>query len=338
MKRKGWLIPIIVFVVSFVSLIFYQKRQDINTFADTTNMTPILWSESVADITKVVYKHSGQQLVASREGDNWFITEPIKAEGDALYIYNVISAFKEPLFEEMIEVSPTNPTSYGIDELSSSITLYDNEGHEYVLIKGNPANSLNDYVYSPLSDTVYTMPQTTFNTIKSDINSWRNKELLSFNRNNVKEIILTLGGQNYTLLPEEVGTAPQTQIFFTAQNLNPTNTNSFVSYLETSKIEKFITDTPDSVILDAYGFNKPTLKVTIKLNDGSSLGLTIGNVMKAENICYAKRDDSNSIYGITYFDLSQLKVTASNEMSTNNTTIEAKNSSTSTTTDSAIKN
>ena len=126
MKRKGWLIPIIVFFVSFVSLIFYQKRQDINTFADTTNMTPILWSESVADITKVVYKHSGQQLVASREGDNWFITEPIKAEGDALYIYNVISAFKEPLFEEMIEVSLTHQTSYGIDELSSSITLYDN--------------------------------------------------------------------------------------------------------------------------------------------------------------------------------------------------------------------
>ncbi len=309
MKRKGWFIPIIVFVVSFVSLIFYQKRQDINTLADTTNMPPILWSKSVADITKVVYKHSGEQIVINRDKDNWFLTEPIQVEGDALYIYNVISAFKEPLFEEVVEASPTNLESYGIDELSTSITLYDNEGNEYMLVKGSPANPSDNYVYSPLSNTVYTMSQATFNVIKSDVNSWRDKNLLNFNKNEVKELILTLDGQNYTILPQEINSDPKTQIFFTARNLNPTPINNFVSYLEASKIEKFITDTPDSAILDAYGFNHPSFQVIIKLKDGSSIGLTIGNVMKAENICYAKRNDSNSIYGITYFDLSQLKVT-----------------------------
>lgn len=336
MKRKGWLIPILVFVVSFVSLIFYQKRQDINTFADTTNMTPILWSESAADITKVIYKHSGQQIVASREDDNWFISEPIKAQGDALYIYNVISAFKSPLFEEMVEVSPANPESYGIDELSSSITLYDKEGHEYVLIKGNAANSLSDYIYAPISDTVYTMPQTAFSALKSDINNWRNKELLSFNKNDLTEVTLTLGGQSYTITPEKIMTGQQTQIFFAAQNLNPTTTNNFVSYLETSKIQKFITDSPDSAILEAYGFNKPSLKVKLKLSDGSSLGLTIGNVIKDENMCYAKCDDSNSIFGITYFDLSNLKVVPTQKTASAPT--EKSSSQSALTTDSAIRN
>lgn len=334
MKRKGWLIPILVFVVSFVSLIFYQKRQDSNTFADTTNMTPILWSESVADITKVVYKHSSEQIIASREGDHWFISEPINAQGDALYIYNVISAFKEPLFEEVIEVSPTNPEIYGIDELSSSITLYDNEGHEYVLIKGNSMNSLSDYVYAPLSDTVYTISQTVFSTLKSDINSWRNKELLNFRQNNVQEIQLTLSGQTHTILPEYAGTEPQTQLFFKAQNLNVATTTNFVSYLESSKIQKFITDSPDSSILDAYGFTNPSAKIKIILNDGSTLGLTIGNVIKDENMCYVKLDDSNSIFGITYFDLSQLKVTPT----TQTTNVQKIDNSLDVATRSAIKN
>ena len=309
MKRKGWLIPILVFIVSFISLIFYQKRQDITSLAATTNMTPILWSKSASDITKVIYKHSGQELVATREGDNWLISKPIQTQGDALYIYNVISAFKQPQFEELIEVSPTNLESYGIDELSSSITLYDKEGHEYVLIKGNASDSLNDYVYSPLSDTVYTMSQSAFGPIKSDTNSWRNKELLNFSKNNVEKIILTLHGQTYTLFPEETFNGQETQIIFTAQNLNSNITTNFVSYLETTKIQKFITDTPDNNILVAYGFNSPTFKASIYLKDGSSLGVTIGNIIKADNMCYAKVDGSNSIFGIPYFDLSEIKIT-----------------------------
>ena len=334
MKRKGWLIPIVVFVVSFICLIFYQQRQDSTTFADTTNMTPILWSKSAADITKVDYKHSGEQLVASREGDKWFISEPIQAQGDALYIYNVISAFKEPLFEDVIETSPANLEIYGINKLSSSITLYDNEGNEYVLVKGNAINALTDYVYAPLSDTVYTISHSAFSTLKTDINSWRNKDLLNFSENNIKEIKLTLDGQTHIITPEYAGTEPQTQLFFKAQNLNTATVTNFISYLSSSKIQKFITDTPDSTILEAYGFTKPSLKITITLKDGSTSSLTMGNVMKDENMCYIKRDDSNSIFGITYFDLSQLKVTPT----TQTTNVEKVDDSSDVTTTSAIKN
>ena len=313
MKRKGWLIPILVFVVSFVSLIFYQKRQDINSFADTTNMPPILWSKSVADVTKIIYEHSGDKIVASRNGDDWFISEPVEAQGDALYIYNVISSFKEPLFEEIVEASPSDLTIYGIDELSSSITLYDKEGHEYVLIKGNiTPNGLNHYVYSPLSNTVYTMPQSAFGNIKSDVNSWRNKELLNFKKEDVTKIQLTLHGQSYTIHPNTANSEQTDLVSFEAQGLDTNITNTFVSFLETTKIQKFITDNPDNTILEAYGFNASSAKVTIFLKDGSTLGLTIGNVIKSDNMCYAKCDDSDSIYAITYFDFSQIKALKSN--------------------------
>ncbi|WP_054742088.1 DUF4340 domain-containing protein [Cellulosilyticum ruminicola] len=334
MKRKGWLIPILVFVVSFVCLIFYQQRQDSTAFADTTNMTPILWSKSAADITKVVYKHSGQQLTADRKNDKWFISEPIQAQGDALYIYNVISAFKEPLFEEVIETSPTNLELYGINKRSSSITMYDNEGNEYILVKGNTINSLTDYVYAPLSDTVYTISHSAFTALKTDVNSWRNKDLLNFSEDTIKKIKLTLGGQTHIITPEYAGTEPQTQLFFKAQNLNTATVTNFISYLSSSKIQKFITNNPDAAILDAYGFNKPSLKITITLNDGSTSSLTMGNVIKDENICYIKRDDSNSIFGITYFDLSQLKVTPTAQI----TNVEKVNNSSQETTTSAINN
>ena len=226
----------------------------------------------------------------------------------ALYIYNVISTFKEPVFEEIIESSPTNLANYGIDESSSSITLCDKEGHEYTLIKGDiTPNGVNNYVYSPLSDTVYTMSQSSFSSIKSDINSWRNKELLNFKKEDVKQIILTLHGQSYTISSDELNVDPNTPIYFKAQNLDSNIANNFVSFLETTKIQKFITDTPDNSILDAYGFNAPSVKVKIYLNDGSTLGLTIGNVIKSDNMCYAKRDGSNSIFGIAYFDLSHIR-------------------------------
>lgn len=304
MKRKGWLIPILVFFISIGFLFFYQKIQNTDSFADTTTMPPILWSESSSDITKVIFKQASHKIEVSRSGDEWFLSTPLTDKADALYVYNVISAFTEPMFEQVIEISPTNLTNYGIDELSTTITLYDQDQHEYVLIKGNSVNELSDYVYSPMSDTVYTMPKTAFQNISTDITKWRNKELLSFNKSDVKKINISYNNNSYVLLP----TVENGNISFSNPKLQSNFISSFISLLETAKIQNFVTDEADATILDAYGFSNPSLKTTIYLKSGSTLSLTFGSTLKDENICYIKRGESSSIVTIPYLDLSSLNV------------------------------
>lgn len=312
MKHKGWLVPIIVFIISLIGLIFYQQRQDITSFADTTNLPPILWSKAPADITKVTISLSGHEVTVSRIDNDWFIDEPFATKGDSLYIYNIISAFVEPKFESVIDSEPTNLSQYGIDESSSTITLYDKDRQDYVLKKGKTLDEKTTYVYAPLSDTVYTMSETAFTNISTDINNWRCKDLFNFNRNDVAHITLHHKGQSYNLLPSHIEDT-DLPLSFTSHNLSSNFIDSFISFLETSKIQNFITDEADTKILEAYGFNNPTLKATITSTSGQVTTLIVGNIIKEDNLCYVQLAGTSQIVAMPYLDLSQLQLLSSED-------------------------
>ena len=146
MKRKGWFIPILVFVLSFSILFFYQKFQNPVSLATTTELSPILWSKASADIHKVIYSSGGKQIEVVRQNDKWVLSHLNNQYADDLYIYSILENFSQPVFEKVIEINPTNLDLYGIDEDSPTLTLYDADDHEYTLIKGNARDDLTDYV------------------------------------------------------------------------------------------------------------------------------------------------------------------------------------------------
>lgn len=301
MKRKGWLVPILVFVLSFSILFFYQKSQDTVSLATTTELAPILWSKAATDISKVTYSNGSKQIEATRQNDKWVLSNLNNKYADDLYIYSILENFIQPVFEKVIEINPTALTKYGIDEDCPTLTLYDLDGNEYTLIKGDALDTLTDYVYAPLSNTVYSMQNIKFARLTSNETDWLNKQLLDFNLSDVTKISFSYKSIQATLTPSLV----DNEIVFTSNNINDSLTAEFVHFLQTSKIEQFITDNAPDHVLNVYGFSAPSLKCMIYLNTGDTLSLTIGNISEDENICYAIINDSNNIVAIPFFDFSQ---------------------------------
>lgn len=301
MKRKGWLVPILVFLLSFSILFFYQKSQDTVSLATTTELPPILWSKVSTDISKVTYSNGGKQIEATRQNDKWVLSNLNNKYADDLYIYSILENFTQPVFEKVLEINPTDLTKYGIDENCPTLTLYDLDGNEYTLIKGDAIDTLTDYVYAPLSNTVYSMQTTKFASLKSNETDWLNKQLLDFDLSNVTKISFSYKSIQATLTPSLVNN----EIVFTSNNINDSLAAEFVHFLQTSKIEQFITDNAPDHVLNVYGFSAPSLKCTIYLNTGDTLSLTIGNINEDENICYAIINDSTNIVAIPFFDFSQ---------------------------------
>ncbi|MBU3803233.1 MAG: DUF4340 domain-containing protein [Candidatus Cellulosilyticum pullistercoris] len=301
MKRKGWLIPILVFVLSFSILFFYQKSQSNVSLATTTELPPILWSKTPTAINKVTYSIGGKQIEVTRQNDKWVLSNLNNKHADDLYIYSILENFTQPIFEEVIEINPASLTQYGIDETCPKLTLYDHDGNEYTLIKGDAIDNLTDYVYAPLSNTVYSMQNTNFTSLKSEETDWLNKQLLDFDLANVTKISFSYKSIQATLTPSLV----DNEVTFTSNNINDLLAAEFVHFLQTSKIEQFITDNAPDHVLNVYGFSAPSLKCTIYLNTGTTLSLTIGNINEDENICYATVNESNNIVAIPYFDFSQ---------------------------------
>ena len=301
MKRKGWVIPILVFIFSFSGLFFYQKSQGSVSLASTTELAPILWSKSSSAINKITYSLGNKSISVTHKDSSWFLTDSNK-QADDLYIYGILSHFSEPVFKKVIEISPKELTPYGIDESSPALTLYDNEEHEYTLIKGNAIDSRLDYVYAPLSDTVYSMDTTTFANLKIAETEWLNKQLLNFHVEDIAKVCFDYKSTKATLIHP---TSEDGTITFTSSNISDNLSAEFVHFLQTSKIEQFISDNANTHVLEVYGFNSPSLKCTVYLNTGDTMTVTIGMINQSENICYAMVNSNNSIVTIPFFDFSQ---------------------------------
>ncbi|MDF2615123.1 MAG: hypothetical protein K0S71_2909 [Clostridia bacterium] len=302
MKRKGWFIPILIFFISISGLVFYQKRQDAHSYAAQANLPPILWSESPADINQVIFSEYGHEVQALRSSRDWELSKPISSKADNLFIYNIILSFKEPSFDTVIDIDPVNLRDYGIDELSPTLKLYTKDNESYELIRGNFADALHYYVYSPMSNTIYTMQKSAFENIHSDLTMWRDKDLLAFNKKDIQNIELTYNNVLHTITPTRLADS----VSFKSETLDEKTLNHLVDFLESCTIKDFITDTADSSLLNAYGFSTPDLKVKIALKSGQSLVTVIGKSLKEENLCYVVINHSSSIATIPYFDLSQL--------------------------------
>ena len=306
MNRKGWFIPILIFFISITGLIFYQKSQDLHTFAETTNLPPILWSESSPNINRIVFSENGHQIEAARTMDEWMLKSPISSKADNFFIYNVIQTFKEPTFAQTVDTEPANLEDYGIDSFSPHLKLYTNDDESYELIWGKPADSLHYYVYSPMSNTIYIMSSSTLNNIHTDLSIWRDKTLLAFNKTDIRKIELSYNSSYYTLMPSDLSSEP----IFKADGLDEMILTKLINFLQSSTINHFITDTADDGLFKAYGFDNPALKISITLKSGERYTVTIGRTIKEENLCYVVTNHSNSIVTIPYFDLS--KLTANN--------------------------
>lgn len=302
MKRKGWVVPILVFILSLSILFFYQKNQNTVSLANTTDIPPILWSESPSNIDKITYSYGNKTINAVYENSNWVLCDFNNQKADDLYIYNILNNFSEPIFNEVIEISPKDLSSYGIDDSCPTLSLYDTDGNQYTLVQGNSIDDTLSYIYAPLSDTVYSMNASIFSDLKISEVDWLNKQLLTFKTEEVSKISFSYKSLQATLMPT---TSSDGTITFTSNNINDTLAEKFVYFLQTSKIEQFITTEANEHVLNIYGFNSPSLKCTIYLNTGDSLSLTIGNINDQENICYAMVGHNNSIVAIPYFDFSQ---------------------------------
>lgn len=296
MKRKGWFIPILVFFVCTWGLILYQQSTVDPSLARTSDLAQLPWDKENSEIQKIVFSAHSLVIEAQRDQSNWFITKPTKALADPTYIYNIISQFVSPGVIRTIETEVTDPSSYGIYEYSPSITLYDLNNMEYQLIAGNAADESTYYTYSPLTKCVYTIKKEIFDFVSSDLLQWRSKNYLSFSASETAKINLSINGTMHTLLPSTTGD----EVTFSSSTLNDKRVLSFISFLSTSKVDTFIIDNAPPDIISSYGFDAPTVSLTIYDKSGTSRSFAYA--LSADKLCYyALNKTNNNIYKVPLF-------------------------------------
>lgn len=298
MKRKGWFIPILVFFISTWILIMYNQSTREPSLAQTSDLAQLPWDKESSEIQKIAFSAHSSFIEATRNQNNWVITEPTQSMADPTYIYNIISQFVSPGVIHTIETDVTDPSSYGIYEYSPSITLYDLNNIEYKLIAGNSADETTYYTYSPLTKCIYTIKKEIFDFVSTDLSYWRSKDYLTFSAQNTSKINISFEGRMHTLLPS----TGEDGIHFYSETLSTDKVNSIIAFLSTSKVETFIMDQAPNHIASSYGFDTPALAITIYENSGVSKSFTF-TLPQDKPFYYALDKSNNNIYKVPLFKM-----------------------------------
>lgn len=291
LTKKGWLTPILVFIICISFLLSYQSKQGGSSLAQTTTMPLAPWNIDISNIAKIEFKESGKQITATLADNNWTLIEPLETSADSPYIYNILSSFSHPQFIAEVDFAPERLIDYGIDEFSKSITLYDQSGTNYELICGKEASSSTYYVYNPSTESMYTMHKEHFNHLDSNLSLWRDKDILQFNAQDTSRIKVYSGGISHVLLPNEQGV-------FTSNSLTPEQISRIMNFLTTTRVTTFITDNASPELIASYGFGSPFVTISVFDSEGTERTLTLTSPIDGSSESYVMMKGTSSIYTI----------------------------------------
>lgn len=294
MYRKSWFIPLLVLLLCSVTLFSYQKNTHINTYALPLPRTELALSQKPSDFVKVELSWANQHIVAEREGTSWKLTLPTVASADSSYIYDVISTFITPGNIQFVEDCPSDLASYGIHENAPSLRFYDASYNKHEFIQGKLVNNTFYYAYDPDSDTMYSVPKKSFDSVSKDLNTWLNKRYIDFNPASTAHITLSWGDITHRIEPVVIHNTVQ----FESSTLENAQVAAFIKFLETSKAVSFITSNASPQVASSYGFDESALHIAIVSTDGTSTEFEISRSFANENTCYVLLKPHNTILTI----------------------------------------
>ncbi len=291
MKFKNTLLLLLVFVVLgayywIVEVKQHDKKEEIKKESEKVVDIP---TDSV-DVIQLKNQY-GAFEIKKIQGD-WRITEPLYTDADGSTINSMLSSLKGAKKDKVFSTKPDELNQYGLGKQAVSVELQTKGGAKDSVRFGDNT-PVGSFVFSNKTDsTVFTVNQSVKTTLDKKLFDIRLKKLLSFQRADVKNIIVQNSHGKFEFL--KTGTND-----WTLQGVDrPADQNKLsgiLSKLENNKAKAFVDE--DGTQLKKYGLAKPAFEVDLLLGpDKGQKKLLVSR--KIDGKYYAKDDSRKPIFEI----------------------------------------
>lgn len=242
------------------------------------------------DVNKLILNCRGEKFVCSKIEDEWKLEKPIKVKADKSQINKILNKLKYAKAKEFVAEKPENLNKFGLGRPRIQIDLFlKPEGAKKSLWIGDKKDD-NYYAKDESRDPVFLVGSDVVKELDKDLFDLRNKDVLTFKRDSVNQIILKYPDKIFTLEKDTSGTWMITQP--KKAKAKSWKVNGILSSLSTLKVKKFVSDHPTD--LAKYGLTKPQIEVILKQDQRGLAYLLIGK--KQKDLTYAKSKSVPSVY------------------------------------------
>ena len=293
MKFKGTAALAVVFIgiVLYYFLIDLPSEKREKEEKNRLEKVILFDSENVKAITFIKEENS---VELKRLGaDEWQVTAPVNAKGDSPAISDFLSFLNNLTFTRVVEESPKNFSTFGLDTPNLKVILSMNDGKTKGIRVGENHPMGNKVYLAQLNGERVLTADITRDRLDQKVYDLRDKTILDFKTPQINKIELIRDKKTLTFKKNEA--LWQLIEEETIAKGNESEITNLLNTIQAAHIEQFVEEQPEQ--LASYGLNNSKLTVkltTLKANE--PLTLFIGE--KSEHGFYAKTLSKKNIFVI----------------------------------------
>lgn len=226
-------------------------------------------------VQRLTLRYPDHVIGLKKDNDMWFLIEPLKTKADRGEVSGLLSSVRFLTAQDFIdEKKEEKKKSFKNPVLTVSLDL---EGREVTASFYTPrGKETGVYAVTTTEEPIYILKEDALSTLKKDITSLRDKEIVSFSRPDLKEIGIKTTQESYSLHEKDgtwvIGGEEKASV-------DQSRVAQLIDKIQFLRVEKFVDDHPKD--LSSYGLDHPAIEITLSGQEKKSLGvLHLGKVEK----------------------------------------------------------
>lgn len=257
---------------------------------------------------RLVARKETLEVERTKTGDDetWAVLQPTKSKADKTEVDNLLYAVSDLQAKGFVD-KPGPLKRFGLEAPSVEVSLWvHGESTPKVLQVGKKSSEAgNLFVKTTLADTVYKVADSLLDNLKMTPGRFRDKELLSLKKEDVKRITLRHSGQTITLVQAgkdkwEI-TSPK------RAEADSSKVSSVFWSLESLRGDDFVAEKPAT--LAPYGLDKPQVEAEIDIKGQGLKTVLLGNRLPKGDKVYLMLKGGSVVLDKSDYILTDLKKT-----------------------------
>ena len=242
-------------------------------------------------------------IVLKKENGGWKLVDPIEAEADEEAVDGLASELSSTQVERSLEPDSVDWKDYGLEDPNLKISMGLKDGRSLDLELGDKDfNQASVFGRIPHLAKVLVLPTLLHTAVDKELFDFRDKSVLDFDREQVREVRIRAGRKAYRLQKEGEDWSIREPIQARADR---SEIRSLLSDLEFARVEEFLERGAGG--LRTYGLNAPSSRVDLYLGDNrAKKTLLVGKQVGAQ--FYAKDDSGGDVFKIKEDLVEKLKL------------------------------
>ncbi len=274
-----------------VLLSFLDKNQLNASLNDLRNKT--LLDFVTRDVTAVDLKFGKETQRFVKAGEDWKLTAPVSAQGDADEISNFLNNIRTERIETFISETPEDLAPLGLDSPRIVLNIQAEKAKQSWTLKiGKPYDEHSYYAQRGQPENVVTISDSLVETLSKNPLSFMERSLMTFKEEDVTAIE-SRDGKETARVVRDANKMGQWK-FENPENgtVDSATVNTLLLDLQEARIQQFA----PSKKLKLFGLDVPQKELTVFKKDGAKITLQLGNTDKNKQHSFVTRSVDQSIF------------------------------------------